>query len=370
MTVRRLRASGAAHEADAHGSEGNVMDARIRLSMLTSYHGNEADLDPALLAWLHPAPARPSSGVVQTAADGRTTIALQDNGTAIVQTIGFFPPVIDDPFAYGEIAAAQAMSGVYALGGEVHFGLSIAAWPEELPTALLQTIFAGGVAQMAEGAAQIVGGQTIYATSPHYGLCVTGTIDPARYLTSAAAQPGDRLYLTKALGTGVVLAAARREATTTEHLGEAITSMRRLDRVAATIARREGATACIGIAGRGLLGHAAQLALGSACGLRLAVAAVPFLSGALEYAELGFIPAITARNRATFAAQFATDSPARWAPRESVADLLHDPQTSGGLLLGVPAARATAFQAAFARERVALWPIGEVVAGSGVTLQP
>lgn len=346
------------------------MDARIRLSMLTSYHGNEADLDPALLALLQPVPAPSPSRTIQTVADGRTTIAIQDNGTAVVQAIAFFPPPVDDPFAYGEIAAAQAMGGIYALGGEVHFGLSIAAWPEELSPDLLGAIFAGGAAKVAEGAAQIVGGQAIYATSPHYGLCVTGMIDPARYLTSTGARPGDRLYLTKALGTGVVLAAARREATTAEHLDAAIASMRRLDRRAATLARREGATGCIGIAGRGLLGHAAQLAVASACGLRLAVAAVPFLSGALEYAELGFIPAITVRNRTAFAAQFPIDSPAQWTPRQSVDALLHDPQTSGGLLLSVPAARTIAFQAAFAREQIALWPIGEVVAGAGVTLQP
>lgn len=350
------------------------MDTQIRLSMLTSHHGSEADLDPALLAQLLPTPAIPPSAspasVVTEVTDERTMIAFQDNGTASVQTINFFPPVIDDPFAYGEIAAAQAMGGIYALGGDVTFGLSIAAWPEGLAPDLLRAIFAGGAAKMAEGGARIVGGQTIVATSPHYGLCVTGTIDPARYLTGAGAQHGDRLYLTKALGTGVVLAAAHREAATAGHLAEAIASMRRLDRVAATIARREGATACIGIAGRGLLGHAGQLAAWSGCGIQLAVTAVPFLSGALEYAELGFIPAITARNRAAFAAQPGNSASDTQLSYHSVSDLLHDPQTSGGLLLSVPAAHAGTFQAAFARARGALWPIGEIVAGAGVRLIP
>lgn len=342
------------------------MDARIRLGLLTSYHGSEADLDPALLAQLLPAPATPSPArPAHTTADERTTLVFQDDGPALVQAIDFFPPVVDDPFTYGEIAAAQAMSGIYALGGEVSFGLSIAAWPEGLSPDVLRAIFAGGAAKMAEGSAHIVGGQTIVATSPHYGLCVTGTVDPTRYLTSAGAQPGDRLYLTKALGTGVVLAAARREAATTEHLAEAIASMRRLDRVAATIARREGATACIGIAGRGLLGHAARLAARSGGGGEIAVTAVPFLSGALEYAELGFVPAITARNRAAFTAH-----PSTQVPPHPVDDLLHDPQTSGGLLLSVPAARTATLQAAFSQARAALWPIGEVVAGSGVRLIP
>jgi len=347
------------------------MDDQIRLSMLTSYHGSEADLDPALLAQLLPTRATtPSAGPTYTATDARTLIAFQDNGTAIAQAINFFPPVIDDPFIYGEIAAAQTMGGIYALGGEVTFGLSIASWPEDVSPDLLRAIFAGGAAKMAEGGARIVGGQTNRAPNPHYGLCVTGTIDPARYLTSTGAQPGDRLYLTKALGTGVILTAARREAATAEHLAEAITSMRRLDRVAATIARREGATACIGIAGRGLLGYAAQLAAQSACGIRLAVTAVPFLSGALEYAELGFTPEITERNRAAYATGFGTNSANVPMPRHSVGDLLHDPQTSGGLLLSVPAARTATFQAAFSRARAALWPIGEVVAGAGIQLIP
>jgi len=347
------------------------MDDQIRLSMLTSYHGSEADLDPALLAQLLPTRATtPSAGPTYTATDARTLIAFQDNGTAIAQAINFFPPVIDDPFIYGEIAAAQTMGGIYALGGEVTFGLSIASWPEDVSPDLLRAIFAGGAAKMAEGGARIVGVQTNRAPNPHYGLCVTGTIDPARYLTSTGAQPGDRLYLTKALGTGVILTAARREAATAEHLAEAITSMRRLDRVAATIARREGATACIGIAGRGLLGYAAQLAAQSACGIRLAVTAVPFLSGALEYAELGFTPEITERNRAAYATGFGTNSANVPMPRHSVGDLLHDPQTSGGLLLSVPAARTATFQAAFSRARAALWPIGEVVAGAGIQLIP
>ncbi len=346
------------------------MDDQIRLSMLTSYHGSEAELDPALLAQILPPPvAPPSAPPAYAAADERTVIVRRDDGAIAVQTIDFFPPLLDDPFVYGEIAAAQAMGGIYALGGEVTFGLRIAAWPEGLAPDLLQAIFAGGAAKMAEGGATIVGGQTIVAPSPHYGLCVTGSIEPDRYLTGAGAQPGDHLYLTKALGTGVVLATARHNAVTADHLAETIASMRRLERVAATIARRAGATACIGIAGRGLLGHAAQLAARSGCGIALAVTAVPFLSGALEYAELGFIPAITARNRASFAAQ-PGNSAGDTQSRRSVSALLHDPQTSGGLLLSVPAAHADAFQAAFARARAALWPIGEVIAGTGVQLLP
>lgn len=294
----------------------------------------------------------------------------RDTGPALVQALDFFPPIVDDPFVYGEIAAAQAMGRIYALGGEVISGLGIAAWPEGLSPDLLRAILAGSAAKMAEGEARIGGGRTIIAASPQYGLSLIGTIDPAHALTAGGAQPGDRLYLTKALGTGVILTAARCAATATEHLAEALASMRRLDRAAAAIARRDGATACIGIAGRGLLGHAAQLATGSGCGVQLALSAVPFLSGAPEYAELGFIPAHTARNRLAHATRHAAGAASVPVPRRSVDDLLHDPQTSGGLLLSIPAARTSAMQAAFSRARLALWPIGEVVAGAGVRLMP
>jgi selenide,water dikinase len=350
------------------------MDTRIRFTRPPSSDGSAADRDLARPAQHVPGDAEtPSEHPFGTAEGERTTVIHRDTGPALVQALDFFPPIVDDPFVYGEIAAAQAMGRIYALGGEVISGLGIAAWPEGLSLDLLRAILAGSAAKMTEGEARIGGGQTIIAASPQYGLSLVGTIDPAHALTAGGAQPGDRLYLTKALGTGVILTAARCAATATEHLAEALASMRRLDRAAAAIARRDGVTACIGIAGRGLLGHAAQLATRSGCGVQLALSAVPFLSGALEYAELGFIPALTARNRlehATYTTRHAAGAASVPVPRRSVDDLLHDPQTSGGLLLSIPAARTSAMQAAFSRARLALWPIGEVVAGAGVRVMP
>ncbi len=287
---------------------------------------------------------------------------------AIIQTVDFFPPVVDDPFAYGGIAAANAMSDVYAMGGEVTLGLNIAAWPDDLPTELLSRIFAGGAAKMAEVGAVIAGGHTVTDDEPKYGLCVTGTIDPARILTKAGARPGDRLYLTKAIGTGIVLTALKREAANPEHVAEATASMLRLNRLASRLAQEVGVNACTDITGFGLVGHATEMAEKSGVRLRIAIEAVPFLSGAIEYAELGFVPGGVGRNRDHFGTLGPHAVVVPEGLRRSLDDLLHDPQTSGGLLLSLPAARAAALEAVFAREKAPLWPIGEVVAGSGVAL--
>ncbi len=289
---------------------------------------------------------------------------------ALIQTVDFFPPVVDDPYVYGAIAAANAMSDVYAMGGEVLLGLNIAAWPDDLPADMLGRVFAGGADKMAEVGAPIAGGHTVTDDEPKYGVCVTGTIHPDRILTKAGARAGDRLYLTKPIGTGIVLTALKREAAREAHVEEAVASMTRLNRQASLLAREAGAAlhACTDITGFGLAGHAAEMAEKSGALLRIAVEAVPLLPGALEGTERGFVPGGIGRNRAHFAA-LGADSvrlPAE-LPRP-LDDLLHDPQTSGGLLLGVAAEGAPALEAAFARERQPLWPIGEVVEGRGVEI--
>ncbi len=297
--------------------------------------------------------------------DDAAVYKLSDD-LALIQTVDFFPPVVDDPFAYGGIAAANAMSDVYAMGGEVTLGLNIAAWPDTLPTEGLSRIFAGGAAKMAEAGAIIAGGHTVTDDEPKYGICVTGTIHPARILTKAGARAGDRLYLTKAIGTGIVLTALKHEAADEGHVAEATASMLRLNRLASQLAQEVGVNACTDITGFGLVGHAAEMAGKSGVRLRIAVEAVPFLSGALEYAELGFVPGGIGRNRDHFSTPgpHAVVLPA--GLRRSLDDLLHDPQTSGGLLLSLPAERAAALEAAFAREKAPLWAIGEVVEGGGV----
>jgi selenide,water dikinase len=297
--------------------------------------------------------------------DDAAVYKLSDD-LALIQTVDFFPPVVDDPFAYGGIAAANAMSDVYAMGGEVTLGLNIAAWPDDLPTEMLSRIFAGGAAKMAEVGAIIAGGHTVTDDEPKYGVCVTGTIHPDRILTKAGARVGDRLYLTKPLGTGIVLTALKREAADPAHVAEATTSMLRLNRVASQLAQEIGVNACTDITGFGLVGHATEMAEKSGVRLRIAIEAVPFLSGAMEYAELGFVPGGVGRNRDHFVSLGTHAVVLPEGLRQSLSDLLHDPQTSGGLLISLPATRAAALEAAFARERTPLWPIGEVVTGHGV----
>jgi selenide,water dikinase len=288
---------------------------------------------------------------------------------ALVQTLDFFPPVVDDPYTFGAIAAANAMSDIYAMGGEVLLGLNIAAWPEDLPGEMLGRIFAGGADKLAEVGAPIAGGHTVTDAEPKYGVCVTGTVHPDRVLTKAGARPGDRLYLTKPLGTGIVLTALKREAATGEDAAAAVASMTRLNRAAVRLAREaagDGLHACTDITGFGLVGHAAEMAEKSGALLRLAVGLAPLLPGAREYAERGFVPGGIGRNRAHFAALGPDGVRLPAGLPRALDDLLHDPQTSGGLLLGVAADRAAALEAAFARDGEPLWPIGEVAAGRGV----
>jgi len=185
--------------------------------------------------------------------DDAAVYRLSDD-TAIIQTVDFFPPVVDDPYTYGAIAAANAMSDVYAMGGEVLLGLNIAAWPDDLPRELLGRIFAGGADTLAQVGAVVAGGHTVTDDEPKYGLCITGTIHPDRILTKAGARLGDRLYLTKPLGAGVITTALKRGAASSEHVDEAVATMLRLTgprrgwrrRSASTPAPTSPASACWG----------------------------------------------------------------------------------------------------------------------------
>lgn len=342
----------------------------IRLTMLASSAGPAVEIAAGVLAEiLRPVRAQHHPNLLAdiTPGDAVTAYKLSEH-LALLQTANIFAPVVDDPFIYGEIVAASAMGDLYALGGEITFGFSIAAWPDDIPAALLSNVLAGSTSKMAEVGAIIAGAQIVTDENPKYGLCVTGTIDPGRLLTKTGAQVGDRLYLTKAIGTGVVLTALQREAADPAHFDEAVTSMLRLNRLASRLAQEVGVSACTSIGRLGLVGHAAKMAEQGGVRLQIAVEAVPFLSGAIEYAELGLIPASVGRNRDQFLTSGTNVVSEPEELRQSLSDLLHDAQTSGGLLLSIPVARAAALEAAFARAKAALWPIGEVIAGSGVEI--
>jgi|SRR5215217_8148448 len=284
---------------------------------------------------------------------------------AIIQTIDFFPPVVDDPFAYGAISAANSMSDVYAMGGDVLLALNVAAFPDDLPGEILSRIFEGGASKVAEAGGVIAGGHTVTDDEPKYGLCVTGTIHPDRILTKAGAKPGDILFLTKPLGTGLITTAHKNGVVAEEHLQAALDSMLRLNRGASLAARAVGPNACTDVTGFGLLGHGFEVADKSGVRLRIAASVVPVLPGALEYAVRGQQPGGLGRNRDYYASE-GVEIAAEVPP--DLAALLYDPQTSGGLLLSVAAEKREALLDAFAAAGDSIWEIGAVVAGHGVTV--
>jgi selenide,water dikinase len=298
--------------------------------------------------------------------DDAAVFRLSDD-QAIIQTVDFFPPVVDDAFIYGAISAANSMSDIYAMGGNVLLALNIAAFPDDLPGAILSRIFEGGASKVVEAGGVIAGGHTVTDDEPKYGLCVTGTIHPERILTKAGAKVGDRLFLTKPLGTGLITTAHKNRVVAQDHLDAAIESMLKLNRGASLAARAVGPNACTDVTGFGLLGHSFEVAEKSGVGLRMEASKVPVLPGALEYAARGQQPGGLDRNRDFYSAEGV--AVADGVSADLVA-LLYDPQTSGGLLLTVPPQKREALGRAFAEAGETIWEIGEVVAGQGVVVTP
>lgn len=341
----------------------------IKLTALATRAGCAAKMGPGTLARvLEPLTleTHPDLLVGLQTSDDAAVYRLAPN-LALIQTIDFFTPIVDDPWTFGAIAAANAMSDVYAMGGDVRLALNVAAFPEDLPDEVVTAIFAGAAAKVQEAGGLIAGGHTIVDAEPKFGLSVTGTIDPSRILTKAGARPGDQLVLTKPLGTGVVATALKRNAVAEPDATAAIASMLTINRRAAEAARDvDGIHACTDITGFGLLGHAAELAIKSGVGIRLTAGAVPLLPNATSYVA-GHTPAGLRRNRDYYPTLGGgiTINP---AVEPELAALLFDPQTSGGLLFAVAADRLPDLTAAFADRDVPHWLIGEVVAGSGITV--
>lgn len=280
---------------------------------------------------------------------------------ALVQTVDFFPPIVDDPYSFGAIAAANALSDVYAMGGKPILALAIAGFPRDLDPAIIQAIMQGGADKVAEAGAVLAGGHTIIDNEPKYGLCVTGLIDPALITRKAQAQPGDQLYLTKALGTGVISTASKRQIADPADLAAAIESMLKLNRRAAEhIAALGTIRSATDITGFGLLGHGLELARNSGVGLQINSRTLPLLPGAYRYAQAGIMPGGLHTNRAYVEQQIQVNYPEAVDPAHQA--LLYDPQTSGGLLLAVTAEHANALEQRFAQAGDPLWLIGEVIA--------
>lgn len=256
--------------------------------------------------------------------------------TALVQTVDFFTPVVDDPYTFGQIAAANSLSDVYAMGGTPITALNIVGFPFcTLPGAVLTRILQGGQAKAAEAGVVIIGGHTIEDKEPKYGLAVTGIVAPNEIYTNAQARVGDYIVLTKPIGTGVITTAHKAGLASPQSMAEVITSMMTLNRDAAQAMQAVGCHSCTDITGFGLLGHAYEMAVGSKVCIELYAGAIPLFSGAQEYASMGLIPAGAYANRAAMEAHVRQEDQIP----EVLMDLFYDPQTSGGLFIAVPEAK-------------------------------
>ncbi len=299
-------------------------------------------------------------------ADDAAVYKLNDE-QAIINTIDFFTPVVDDPYDYGSIAAANSMSDVYAMGGEVSFALNVGAFPESMDSAIITEILRGGAEKVIEAGAIIAGGHTVTDDEPKYGLAVTGIVHPERFFTKGGAKPGDILILTKPLGTGSISTALKRGIAKAAYVAGMVESMKRLNKAAAQAAQATGGIKSVtDISGFGLLGHAMEMAQAAGCKFVFEMNQIPLLDGTAVYAADYVFPGGASNNilyfekDVTFASTLSKDQQM----------ILWDPQTSGGLLLAVPQERLADFQRACAEQEQATWVIGKVIAGSGIEVRP
>jgi selenide, water dikinase len=279
---------------------------------------------------------------------------------ALVVTTDFFTPIVDDAYTFGAIAAANALSDVYAMGGEPLMAVNLVAFPvKELPTALLADILRGGLDKVREAGIDILGGHSIDDHEPKYGLAVTGTVHPDRVVRNRGGRPGDRLVLTKPIGTGVITTAIKHEVAPRDSATAAVDSMLRLNRAAARAMAGVEVHAATDITGFGLLGHLHYLARASKLAARVQSAQVPLLPGALELADAGEIPGGT-RSNERFLNRLV-----RWPEgiQEARRILLCDAQTSGGLLIAVAAGQVDALLSALAAQGTRGYPVGELETG-------
>jgi selenide,water dikinase len=289
-----------------------------------------------------------------------------DDGRALVQTVDFFTPIVDDPFVYGQIAAANALSDVYAMGGRPLTALAIAAFPKDLDRAALRQIFLGGLEKLREANVALLGGHTVQDLEVKFGYAVTGEVDPARVLANGGARPGDVLLVTKPIGTGVIATALKFNRAPERAIAAAVQSMTTLNRTAAeVIGRFDGAVhACTDVTGFGLIGHASEMAASSEGSLQIEAGQVPLLEGARALVR-GNIPGGGRTNRQHFEGGVSVSA----GVDDDLVDLLYDPQTSGGLLLAVDPARVDALFAALTAASVPVARIGRVLARAGTAIQ-
>ena len=325
----------------------------FRLTELTDCGGCAAKLGADLLAEAlaglgAEAAAAPDASLIAglNPPDDAAVYRISDD-LAIIGTLDFFPPLVDDPRTFGEIAAANALSDVFAMGGRVLFALSIAAFPEDLPRDVLTEIFAGASSKVREAGGTLAGGHTIRDPEPKYGLAVIGAAHPDKLLRKGGARPGDRLVLTKRLGTGVLVSGSRQGRTSAADLATAIDGMRRLNRAASEALVATGIRAATDVTGFGLLGHALEMARASGTRFAFDAAALPALPGALALAAAGVETGGAAHNRRFVAGSLEVGGDVT----PDLVTLAHDPQTSGGLLAAIPPDEVDAIERRLRRGR-------------------
>ena len=285
-----------------------------------------------------------------------------DDDRALVVTTDFFTPVVDDAYEFGAIAAANALSDVYAMGGKPFLALNIAALPPDLPTDVITNILRGGADIARQAGVVIAGGHTVQDKEPKYGLVVLGFVNPQHMLTKKGLHPGDILVLTKPLGFGTTTTALKREQANPADVAEAVKWMKKLNKVAAELAQEFDLHGGTDVTGFSLLGHAYEMAEASGVGIRFNFDKIPFISGARSYAEQFIFPGGSYDNRLYFGSSVHFD-PALDEPSQM---LLFDSQTSGGLLLAVPPDKLNQLLSRTAQMAQPVWVIGEVMQGKGI----
>ncbi len=286
-------------------------------------------------------------------------VYLMDDGSALVLTVDFFTPIVDDPVDYGRISAANALSDVYAMGGRPLAVLNVLCFPDEaLPPEVMLGILKGGQEKVAEAGAVVIGGHSVKDKELKFGCSVVGTVDPGQVVANAGAKPGDVLVLTKPIGVGVLTTALKNEKLDAAKLAEITALMAELNRDAAEAMVEAGATAATDVTGFGLAGHAVEMADGSDVTLEIELGGLPLIGGAVETLRDGFIPGGLAKNRDYYERFVSVDS----GLDSYAVELIYDPQTSGGLLVALPEVRVADFQTAFAARGHAPAPVvGRVV---------
>lgn len=310
------------------------METEVKLTKLASCAGCGAKVGAGTLARMlegFETHYDPRLIVGYDKSDDASVYVITDE-VALVQTTDFFPPIVDDPYLFGQIAAANALSDVYAMGGEPRTALNIMCLPESMDKHTVHEILRGGYAKAYEAGAIITGGHTIHGAEPIYGLAVAGFVHPDKVLTNSGAEPGDVLLLTKPLGVGVITTAAKADLVEAPVLDRIYRQMATLNKAARDVLVNYPVHSCTDVTGFALLGHSFEMAQGSGCTLHIRAHAVPFHPEALELARMGFIPAGAYRNREYAQAGVQV----KGQVEQALEDLFYDPQTSGGLLAAVP----------------------------------